>query len=211
MRIRLAAAMMALLMIPATGLTQQAGSVVGGIEFGITSALGEFRTDTLKAGTGVGLGVELRYTLIQNFSIGPFVKYQRFGSTIQSGSGHISYNFPQYGGLARLNIFNVGGGKFYLLGGGGIFKPNLHVWAPESTIDEPSESGTFFAGGIGICSDPYAKTIYELEIRYNTGNADYKSIDLSGVETTTNYKYDFLYVAIKLSFNSKGITSPPRY
>lgn len=211
MRIRLAAAIMALLIIPGIGLAQQAGSFVGGIELGITSALGEFRTDTLRAGTGVGFGAELRYTLIQNFSFGPFIKYQRFGSNIQSGSGNISYNFPQYGGLARLNMFNVGGGKFYLLGGGGLFKPTLHLWAPDYTANESSETGTFFAGGIGLCSDPYAKTIYELEIRYNTGNADLTLTDLSGVETTSNYKYDFIYVAIKLSFNSKGITSPPRY
>ena len=46
MRIRLAAAIMALLIIPGIGLAQQAGSFVGGIELGITSALGDFRDAT---------------------------------------------------------------------------------------------------------------------------------------------------------------------
>jgi len=191
-------------------MAQKAGSFVAGLEIGITSAVGDFRNDTLEANTGFGLGAEVRYFLLNGLSFGPFIRYNRFGSSIQSSEGNISYNFAQYGGVARLNIFDVNNGRFYLVGGGGLFTPKGHVWAPDYTSEEEFETGQFVTGGIGLSSDTGADTIYELELKSNRGNADYKRLVLNQTQTT-NYKFDFIYIAVKLSFNSKGVHPPPRY
>jgi len=210
MRSCIIAILIAVMIVPNALMAQEAGSFVAGIEAGFTSAMGDFRNDSLNANTGFGLGAELRYTLLKNISLGPFLRYHRFGSNTESIEGNISYNFTQYGGLGRISMFSVGGGNLYIVGGGGIFKPNSHTWAPTNTTNETFESGPFFTAGLGLSTNPFASTIYELEIRYNSGNAD--KISMVGIEEVTqNYQFDFIYLAMKLSFNSKGIKPQPRY
>jgi hypothetical protein len=203
---KLAVILLVLLLIPVTGFAQKAGSFIAGMDIGMTSASGDFSGEPLNSSTGFGIGAELRYTLINNISFGPFIKYNRFGSDIQSGSNRYSYNFTQYGGLLRFNMVSVDSGKFYLLGGGGIFTPIKHTWATDFTTDEVFEQGNFFMGGIGICTNPYAATVFEIEFRYNTGEADL----ITDLETET-HNFDFFYLAMKLSFNSKGFKPTPRY
>lgn len=206
MRFSLIAVLIALLSMANIGSAQKAGSFVAGLDVGITSAVGDFRDDTLGAGSGFGVGAELRYTLFNNFSFGPFLRYHRFGSTIQSTEGSISYNFTQYGGMAKLNLFNIDRGKIFLVGGGGIFEPTKHTWTPDFTTDESWDSGIFFMGGLGLSSNPYSATIYEFGIRYNMGDAE-PPLSSSG----DKQRFDFIYFVVKLSFNSKGATPPPRY
>ena len=206
MRFSLIAVLVVVLSFSSIGQAQKAGSFVAGLDVGITSAVGDFRDDTLEAGSGFGIGAELRYTLFNSFSFGPFIRYHRFGSNIQSTEGSFSYNFTQYGGMAKLSMFNVDKGKIYLVGGGGIFTPVEHVWTPDFTSDEEWDTGMFFMGGLGLSSNPYSATIYEFEIRFNMGDAEPK---ISG--TSEKQRFDFVYFVIKLSFNSKGITAPPRY
>ncbi len=192
------------LLIPGSAYCQKAGSFVFGFDLGLASALGDFSNDTaFAAGGGVCIGAELRYTIVRHFSFGPSIRYNRFTTDQPATEAHISYNFTQIGGLGRLNVFDVSTGKIYLLGGGGIFTPYKHSWMINGSTDEKMQRGMFVQGGIGICSDPLANIIYELEFRYNMGKAD----DNSGVE----YNFDFFHVAMKFSFNSKGITPPPRY
>lgn len=212
MRFCLLAVLILLLSFCGIATAQKAGSFVAGLDVGVTSAVGDFRDDTLEAGTGFGIGAELRYTLFNSFSFGPFVRYHRFGTEIQSTEGSISYNFSQYGGMAKLNLFRVNKGKIYLVGGGGIFKPTRHIWTPDYTANETWESSIFFMGGLGLSSNPYSTTIYEFEMRFNAGNADYKTA-IAGTDLveTTNHRFDFIYFVIKISFNSKGIAAPPRY
>jgi len=212
MRFCLVAVLLMLLSFSGAGLAQQAGSFVAGLDIGITSATGDFKNDTLEAGNGFGLGAELRYTLLNGFSFGPFVRYHRFGSSKQTTEGDISYNFAQYGGLAKLNLFDVEKGRIYAVGGGGMFKPNRHVWTPEYTTDEEWDTGMFFMGGLGLSSNPNSTSIFEFEVRYNLGEADYISTNpATGDEIKDNFKFDFLYFVFKISFNSKGQPAPPRY
>jgi hypothetical protein len=211
MRKCLLAMLCAALLIPGLAYAQKAGSFIFGMDIGLGSATGDFATsEGFKAGSGFGLGAELRYALIKNLSLGPFVKYNRFGSSLIDTRGHVSYNFTQYGGAARFNLFNLQSGKIYVCGGGGLFKPNAHYWSMDLVQDVPFETGTFFNGGLGICSDPTATVIYELEFKYNAGNADYATI-LNDQEIKTNFKFDFIQVSLNLSFNSKGVAAPPRY
>ncbi len=203
MRFCLIAVLLMLLSLSSVGQAQQAGSFVAGMDIGITSAIGDFSDDTLEAGTGFGIGAELRYTLFRSFSFGPFVRYHRFGSGKQTTEGDISYNFTQYGGLAKLNMFNVQNGRLYFVGGGGMFKPTRHVWTPSYTTDESWDTGMFFMGGLGLSSNPYSTTVFEFEARYNMGSAD----DTAG----NSQNFDFLYFVFKISFNSKGEPPPPRY
>jgi len=210
MRSCIIAILIAVMIVPNVLMAQEAGSFIAGIEAGFTSAMGDFRNDSLNANTGFGMGAEIRYALLKNISFGPFLRYHRFGSNISGTSGNVSYNFTQYGGLGRISMISVGNGSLYILGGGGIFKPNSHTWTPASTINESFESGQFFAAGFGLSTDPFASTIYELEIRYNSGKAD-KKTTVGTAELTQNYKFDFIYLSMKLSFNSKGIKPQPRY
>ncbi|MCP4580281.1 MAG: porin family protein [candidate division Zixibacteria bacterium] len=210
MRSSLIAILIAVMVVPNIGLAQQAGSFIAGGEVGFTSAMGDFRSDSLNANTGFGIGIELRYALLNNISFGPFFRYHRFGSNIQSSAGNTSYNFTQYGGLARINTFSLDKGKLYIIGGGGLFKPNSHLWTPDNTENIAFESGMFFTGGLGISSNPLASTIYELEVRYNMGEAD-PVLAIGEGDPLNAQKFDFVYVAIKLSFNSKGTKAQPRY
>jgi len=130
MRKGLLAILITVMMIPSISIAQKAGSFVAGFDIGMTSAIGDFRNDTtLNPTSGINLGGEIRYTLLNNLSIGPFMKYQRFGSSAQNPSGNVSYNLIQYGGIARLNMLNIRDGKIYVLGGGGLFKPTEHTWS----------------------------------------------------------------------------------
>jgi len=207
MRKGLLAILITVMMIPSISIAQKAGSFVAGFDIGMTSAIGDFRNDTtLNPTSGINLGGEIRYTLLNNLSIGPFMKYQRFGSSAQNPSGNVSYNLIQYGGIARLNMLNIRDGKIYVLGGGGLFKPTEHTWSPDGTTDKSFESSIFMTGGIGVCTNQYSTIIYEFELRYNTGDADKQAS-----EGGTPHNFDFISFAIKISFNSKGIQPPPRY
>jgi len=210
MKVSLVAILAVIMIFSTLGFAQEAGSLVGGIDVGITSAMGGFRTDTLSAGTGFGIGAEVGYYLLGGLSIGPFVRYHRFGSDLQSTAGKVSYNFPEYGGTFRMNVSKVDVGRLFLTGSAGIFKANTHSWAPDLSTDKTFESSTMFSAGIGICSNPNSSTIYEFEVRYNMGNADQTTMEGTD-EVTTNYKFDFIYVMMRLSFNSKGTKPPPRY
>lgn len=210
MRSSIIAILIAVMIVPNVLVAQEAGSFIAGFELGFTSAMGDFRNDSLNANTGFGMGAEFRYALLKNISFGPFVRYHRFGSNISSVSGNISYNFTQFGGLGRVSMTNVGNGSLYILGGGGIFKPNSHTWTPVNTTNESFETGQFFTAGLGLSTNPFASTIYELEIRYNSGKAD-KKTTVGIEERTQNYQFDFIYLSMKLSFNSKGIKPQPRY
>jgi len=210
MRNCLIAILILVVSIPCISEAQKAGSILAGLEVGITSAVGDFRSDSLEAGTGVGFGADLKYTILNGFSLGPFIRYSRFGSSIQSSEGNISYNFVQYGGMAKFNVMDVSGGKLYVTGGGGVFTPKRHTWTTDYTVDESFESGTFFTGGIGLSSNPNYTTIYEFEIRYQIGKADYETTIL-GTTTTETFNFDCIYIGAKLSFNSKGAAREPRY
>ncbi|MCD6161357.1 MAG: outer membrane beta-barrel protein [candidate division Zixibacteria bacterium] len=209
---RLVLILVVIIMVPGQIFAQKAGSFIASIDIGLTAPVGDFSTDTtLKSESGFGFGGELRYALLNNLSLGPFFKYYRFGSSSQSSSGSISYNFVQYGGLIRLNVYNVNDGKLYIVGGGGAFKPNAHSWSREQIKNESFESDIFFTAGLGLCSNPYAKTIYEFEVLYNTGNADWNRITYEGEELNSNHNFDFIYLCMKISFNTGGETAPPRY
>ena len=207
MRKGLLAILIAVMIVPSICFAQKAGSFIAGFDIGMTSAIGDFRDDTtLNATSGINLGGEIRYTLFNNLSLGPFIKYQRFGSSEQNTAGNISYNLNQYGCIARFNMFDIRNGRAYILGGGGIFRPTEHTWAPDYIIDKPFESSTFLTGGIGICTNPFSTTIFEFELRYSTGDADRQAS-----EGGTTHSFDFISFAVKISFNSKGIQPPPRY
>jgi hypothetical protein len=169
--------------------------------------MGDFKDDSLSMAKGsFSMGVDLRYTLINNLSIGPFVQYNRFGSDMIDERGHVSFNFTQIGGLAKLNLLNIQSGKLYVVGGAGIFTPNTHYWSVNSIDNESAQQGKFFMGGIGLGSDPKANVIYNIEVRYHKGDAD-----LYDTADSPNRKYDFINFLIKLEFNSKGKESAPRY
>ena len=209
MRNCLIAILIALISLPCAGIAQESGSFLAGFELGITSATGDFR-DSLDANTGFGIGAELRYALMNGLSFGPFLRYNRFGTNIESGDGNYSYNYIQYGGILHLNVFDVEKGKIYLVGGGGMFTPKKHVWSQGYTADYNYETGAFFTGGLGLSTDPRASTIFELEVRYSMGEADYKTMVLDE-EITDTYKFNSIAVLAKMSFNSKGFKPAPRY
>ncbi len=210
MRFCLIAVLIMLLSFSSMGMAQESGSFIASFDIGITSAMGEFKDDGMAA-NGFGLGAELQYTLFQNLSFGPFARYHRFGLREPSTDGTSSYNFTQYGGVAKLNLFDVDKGKLYVVGGGGMFTPNYHIWTPDYVSNDEWDTGTFFMGGLGISSNPFRKTVFQLEVRYNLGTADYVMEDAFGEETSEEYKFDFLYFLVKISFNSKGKSAPPRY
>lgn len=207
MRKFLLATMVAVMLIPGLCMAQKAGSIILGLDLGLTGPIGDFKDDSLsKAKGSFSMGADLRYTLINNLSIGPFIQYNRFGSDLIDERGHVSYNFTQIGGIAKLNLLNVQNGKFFIVGGAGIFTPNTHYWSSSFSDNETAQQGQFFMGGIGLSSDPKASAIYNIEIRYNKGDADlFDSAD------SPNLKYDFISFLIKLEFNSKGKEAGPRY
>jgi hypothetical protein len=210
MRNCLLAILIILVSLPCVSMAQVSGSFIAGLELGITSAVGDFR-DTLDANTGFGLGAELRYALINGLSIGPMIRYNRFGTNTQSSEGSISFNYTQYGAIAQLNLISVDKGNLYLAGGGGIFTPNSHLWAPDFTEDVSFESGQFFTVGAGLTSDPKATTLFALEVRYNKGQADLKYLNLLEQEETETFYFDSIAIMVKIGFNSKGIKPQPRY
>lgn len=207
MRKFLLATMVAVMLIPGLCMAQKAGSLIFGLDLGFTAPIGDFKDDSSSMAKGsFSLGADLRYTLINNLSIGPFIQYNRFGSDFLDERGHVSYNFTQIGGIAKLNLLNVQNGKLFVVGGAGIFTPNAHYWSSNSVENESSQQGQFFMGGIGLSSDPKANVIYNIEFRYNKGDADlFDSAD------SPNLKYDFISFLIKLEFNSKGKEAAPRY
>ena len=209
MRKCLTAIILTVLMIPGFCFAQKAGSFVAGFDAGLTSAMGDFNNDTLDAGTGIGFGGEVRYSLLNNVSFGPFIRYQRFGKSTQGAIGSISYNFVQYGGLLRMNLFDLSKGKLFFIAGAGLFKPNIHTWTPDHVTDESYESGIFYSGGFGLCTNPYASTIYAFELRYSTGDADFDTGE-AGTDILSQ-NFSFISLNIKMSFNSQGIKPPPRY
>jgi opacity protein-like surface antigen len=207
MRKFLLATMVAVMLIPGLSFAQKAGSLILGLNVGGTSPMGDFKDENYQMAKGsFSLGADLRYTLINNLSIGPFLQYNRFSSDLIDDRGSVSYNFTQIGGLAKLNLLNVQNGKLYVCGGGGIFTPKEHFWSVSSSEDVSAEQGTFFMGGLGLSSDPTSTVVYNLEIRYNTGEADSKF-----EEYTVTNKFDFISFLIKLEFNSKGKEPATRY
>ena len=200
-----------IILISGPVFAQQTGSIICGFDIGLASATDDFADNPdLQAGNGFSMGAELRYALFNDLSLGPFIRYYRFGSSLTLDLGRASYNMIQYGGLARYNLFNVEKGKLYLFGGGGLFEPNTHYWAPDYSYDVSFERGRFLTGGFGLCSDPYAATIYEIEFRYNMGDADLETINDNRL-VITNYDFSSFHVSVKLMFNSKGAIPPPRY
>jgi hypothetical protein len=195
------------IILPAGAMAQQGGALVGALGLGFASAQGDFAaTDLAAAGSGFGFEAQIRYYPFSGFGLGPMANYVRFGSSLPSAEGRVSYNFAQLGGVARLNMFGIPSGSFFINGGGGIFTPNVHYYVPEESIDRAAEeSGNFFFGGIGIASYPDRKVSYELEIRYSVGTADYEFQNMS------TSAWDFIYAGVKISFASKGKEAPPRY
>jgi hypothetical protein len=185
---------------------QYSGALVGSLGMGLTSAQGGFTDlNNLAAGSGFGMGAELKYYLLTGFGIGAFINYDRFGSSARASAGRPSYNFTQIGGVAKMNLFDVGSGRLFASGGGGFFTPSAHFYVPDNSTNKNGSSGQFAFGGLGLSSDPLAGTIYELEVRYNVGNADFKL-------NNKIYKvWDFLYVGAKISFSSKAKVESPRY
>ncbi len=130
----------------------------------------------------------------------------RFGSSYPTLQGRLNLSFSQLGGQAKMNFFRVSDGVLYLTGGGGLFTPNAHYYLPDNSyVDPGSESGYFAFGGMGLSSRTDRRIIYEFEMRYNMGRADYT------LETTTSNVWDFVYAGVKISFASKGKGEPPRY
>jgi len=193
---------------PTTLRAQKAGSLVGSLGLGLTAAQGDFANEAegYAASSGFGIEAELRYYLFGGFSIGGNINYLRFGSSIESTEGRISYNFSQMGGIAKMNFINISGGKLYLTGGAGIFTPKAHVYSAGNSYTNVSDSsGTYYFGGIGLISKSSMKALYELEVRYNYARA---GNDLGFSDSDV---WDFIYVGLKISFSTKGMDQPPRY
>ncbi len=185
---------------------QYSGALVGSLGIGVTSAQGEFSDlNFFAAGSGFGAGVELKYYLLTGFGIGGFVNYDRFGSAYSSSAGRRSYNFTQFGGLAKMNLFDVRSGRLFIAGGGGMFTPTVHFYIPDKSYDKVGKSGAFAFGGIGLSSDPEASTVYEFEVRYSLGTSTFT------LDKKTNKAWDFIYIGSKISFSSKAKAAPPRY
>jgi hypothetical protein len=187
---------------------QKSGSLVGSIGLGLTAAQGEFADESegYAASSGFGIEGEVRFYVIGGFSIGGNINYMRFGSSFESTQGRISYNFNQMGGLVKMNLFGSSNGKLYLTGGGGIFTPSAHIYSAGDSYDlTADESGNYYFGGIGLISRTDMKMLYELELRYNYARAE------NNLGYSDSDVWDFIYIGLKLSFSSKGKSSPPRY
>jgi hypothetical protein len=198
---------------PIYSSAQQSGTFVGALGIGLPTAQGDFGSASfLSAGSGFGFEGEIRYYLLNGFAIGALGNWMRFGSSVSTLNGRVSYNFDQIGGSARLNLIPLSNGTIFINGGGGIFTPNAHFYVPDASSDITGpKRGYFGFGGIGISSPTNMKTLYELELRYNMGRADVSSSDfgLSGNFKTNSW--DFIYLGVKLSFASKGKDAAPRY
>jgi hypothetical protein len=196
-------------MLPAYSFAQEHGALVAAVGLGITGAQGDFASsDFFNAGSGFGMEGELRYYIVNGFSVGAMVNYVRFGSDLSTSLGRVSYNFNQIGGLARLNLLSVSDGKLFVTGGGGVFTPNTHIYIPDNSVDyKADKSGTFFTGGLGLVSNVSQKVMYELEAKYSVGRSD----DITLTNGNTSNVWDFFYVGFKFSFASKGHEAPPRY
>lgn len=195
-------------LLPSTVMAQKGGALVGSVGLGLTAAQGEFADQSMgyAAGSGFGIEAELRYYIFGGFSIGGNINYERFGSSYESTDGRVSYNFSQMGGIVKMNFINISKGKLYLTGGGGIFTPKAYVYSPDNSFSQSTDSsGTYFFGGIGLVSQTDMRTLYELEIRYNYARA---ANDLGYSDSDV---WDFIYVGMKISFSTKGKSSPPRY
>ncbi len=192
---------------------QQAGTFVGSLGIGINGATGDFASsDFYSAKSGFGMEGELRFYVLNGFAIGGLVNYMRFGSTISTLNGRLSYNFNQIGGTGRLNLIPLSNGAIFVYGGGGTFKPTAHFYVPDNSTDITSDKrGTFGFGGIGITSMTHERTLYELEIRYNVGRLDIDPTQFGLPANMSTNMWDFIYVGVKLSFASKGHEAPPRY
>ncbi len=209
----LPALLVVLIAFPSVLLAQEGGSLVGSLGLGLTVAQGDFSDEVisdgvigLAASSGFGMEAELRYYLFGGFSIGGNINYMRFGSSFESTSGRVSYNFNQMGGLAKMNILSVSDGKMYLTGGAGVFTPNAHFYVPSGSFNiAGEESGTYFFGGIGLISKTTRKALYELEARYNVGTTNF---EIEGIQSDA---WNFIYIGIKVSFSTKGLGSPPLY
>jgi hypothetical protein len=203
-------ALMFVAFAPIYSSAQEGGAFVGSVGLGLTSAQGDFgNSDFLAAGSGFGIEAQVRYYLFSGFGFGPLVNYMRFGSSYRADAGDLSYNFSQLGGVARLNLFGLSNGAVFINGGGGVFTPKAHYYAPDNSIDITSdESGNFFFGGLGLSSFPQRKVTYEFEIRYNIGtSSEPYAIDA----THQSDAWDFIYAGVRLSFASKGKEAPPKY
>lgn len=199
-------AMIALL--PVCSFAQQGGAFVGAMGLGLTAAQGDFSNSLFfSAGGGFGFEGELRFYLFDGFAIGGMVNYMRFGSTYVSSQGRTSYNFSQLGGTGRLNLIGLSSGSIFINGGGGIFTPNVHYYVPDNSVDESAEKSGYFAfGGLGLISHSDRKVVYELELRYNMGRADF-TLDNGNISNV----WDFIYAGVKIGFASKGKDAPPKY
>jgi hypothetical protein len=202
-----------LVITPIYASAQQAGAFVGSMGLGFPSAQGDFSDSKfLSAGSGFGFEGEIRYYLLNGFAIGAMANWLRFGTTVSSASGRLSYNFSQLGGTARLNLIPLSSGAIFVNGGGGTFKPNAHYYVPDHSFDmNAPKRGYYGFAGIGLTSSPYLKTLYELEVRYNMGRADINSADYGLPGSMSTNVWDFVYVGVKLSFASKGKDAPPKY
>jgi len=199
-----------ILCLPIVANGQEGGALVGGIGLGLNSPMGDFSDPIgLSGGTGVGVEAELRYYLWGGFGIGGFANYSRFSSSYQLPQGRLSYNFNQLGGLVKMNFIRMSKGRIYLSGGGGVFTPSAHYYVPDASYDiVGEESGIFYFGGVGLISETYKRTLYELEFRYNMGTADF---DIPDISENTFENWNFFYVGLKLSFATKGKSAPPRF
>lgn len=193
---------------PSAPQAQQGGSLVGSLGLGLTAAQGDFADEIegYAASSGFGIEAELRYYLFGGFSIGGNINYMRFGSSYSSTQGRLSYNFSQMGGIAKMNFFNISGGKLYLTGGAGVFTPKAHYYSPGNSFTVTGdESGEYYFGGIGLISKTSMKALYEIEARYNIARAD------NNLGLVNSDVWDFIYVGLKISFSTKGMDQPPRY
>jgi hypothetical protein len=196
-----------LLSIFAVSQAQRGGTFVGSLGLGLTAAQDNFADQAgFSAGSGFGMEGELRFYLWRGFAIGGFVNYMRFGTSYPSSEGRLSFNFSQMGGLAKMNFIRLSKGAIYLTGGGGVFTPNAHYYIPDNSLDRAGdEYGYFGFGGIGLSSKTSMRIIYEFEMRYNVGRADYT------IDTIESNVWDFIYAGVKLSFASKGKAAQPRF
>jgi hypothetical protein len=197
-----------LLSVFAVSEAQQGGTFVGSLGLGLTAAQGDFSDQTVgfSAGSGFGLEGELRFYLWRGFAIGGFVNYMRFGTSYPASEGRLTFNLSQMGGLGKMNFIRLSKGTIYLTGGGGIFTPNAHYYVPDNSYDRGGDdTGFFWFGGLGLSSKTSMRILYELELRYNIGRADYT------LDTINSNVWDFIYVGVKLSFASKGKEAPPRF
>jgi hypothetical protein len=180
---------------------------------GINNAMGDFASsDFYSAKSGFGAEGELRFYVINGFAIGGLVNYMRFGTSISTSLGRLSYNYNQLGGTARLNLIPLSDGAIFIYGGGGTFKPTAHFYVPDNSSDLTSDKrGVFGFGGIGITSPTHQRTMYELELKYNVGRLDVDRSQYGLPHGTNTNIWDFIYVGVKLSFASKGHQAASAY